>query len=250
MIASIELAKSLRAEVIEAKCDSLLVVNQVNKSFEVREDRIQRYLDKLQVTLHHFKKWTLDHVPREKNSEADALANLGSLVEEDDVVLGTFIQLSRSVVEEGHAEINSTSLTWNRRNKWVEAQTFEKVREKEVIDFIWDHIIYRFGIPAEIAESINKTIIQNLKKRLNDLKGKWMEVLPEALWAYWTTSKSSTGATPFSLVNGSEALIPIKVREPSARFRHASEESNHKVMNSILELLDEKREATLVRMAV
>ncbi|XP_070007923.1 uncharacterized protein [Nicotiana sylvestris] len=81
---------------------------------------MQRYLEKLQVTLHRFKEWTLDHVPREQNSEADALANLGSSVEDDDIVPRTVIQLSRSVVEEGHAEINSTSLTWNWRNKYIE----------------------------------------------------------------------------------------------------------------------------------
>ncbi|XP_070013175.1 uncharacterized protein [Nicotiana sylvestris] len=105
----------------------------------------------------------------------------------------------------------------NYFSKWVEAQAFEKVREKEVIDFIWDHIICRFGIPAEItcengkqfigskvtkfledhkikrilstlyhqsangqAESTNKTIIRNLEKRLDDAKGKWRQVLPEA----------------------------------------------------------------------
>ncbi|XP_070018251.1 uncharacterized protein [Nicotiana sylvestris] len=120
IIAGLELAKILGAELIEAKCDSLLVVNQVNKSFEVREDRMQRYLNKLQVTLHRFKEWTLDHVPQEQSSEADALANLGSSVEEDDIVPGTVVQLSRYVVKEGHAEINSTSLRWDWRNKYTE----------------------------------------------------------------------------------------------------------------------------------
>ncbi|XP_070022520.1 uncharacterized protein [Nicotiana sylvestris] len=76
MIACLELAKSLGAKVIEAKCDSLLVVNQVNGTFKVREERMQRYLDKLQVTLHQFKEWALQHVPREQNSKAVALANL------------------------------------------------------------------------------------------------------------------------------------------------------------------------------
>nr|XP_009761337.1 PREDICTED: uncharacterized protein K02A2.6-like [Nicotiana sylvestris] len=150
------------------------------------------------------------------------------------------------------------------------------------MDFIWDHIVCQFGIPAEImcdngkqfigskamkfleehkiksilstpyhpsengqAESMNKTIIQKLKKMLSDAKGKWREVLPEFLWAYRTRSKSSTGETPFSLVYGSEALIPVEVEEPSSRFRHATEESNHEAMNTSLELLDEKREATL-----
>ena len=72
---------------------------------------MQRYLDKLQVTLHRFKEWNLQHVPREQNSEADALANLGSSVEENEISSGAIVQLSRSVIEEGHAEINSTSLT-------------------------------------------------------------------------------------------------------------------------------------------
>ncbi|XP_070013330.1 uncharacterized protein LOC142176176 [Nicotiana tabacum] len=55
MIVGLALAKSLGAETIEAKCDSLLVVNQVNGSYEVREDRMQRYLDKIQVALRCFK---------------------------------------------------------------------------------------------------------------------------------------------------------------------------------------------------
>nr|XP_009788356.1 PREDICTED: uncharacterized protein LOC104236174 [Nicotiana sylvestris] len=115
----LKLAKRLGAEAIEAKWDSLLVVNQVNKTFEVREDRMQRYLDKLQMNLHRFKEWTLQHVLREQNNEADTLANLGSSVEDDGLNSGTVVQLMRSVIEEGNAEINSTSLTWDWRNKYI-----------------------------------------------------------------------------------------------------------------------------------
>jgi len=158
-------------------------------------------------------------------------------------------------------------------SKWVEAQAFEKIREKEVINFIWDHIICRFGIPSEITcdngkqfigskvtqfledqqikrilstpyhlcangkgESTNKTIIQNLKKKLESAKGKWREILPEVLWAYRTTPKSSTWETPFFLVYGAEALIPVEVGEPSARFRHTTKSSNNKAMTAVLEL--------------
>ncbi|XP_070039354.1 uncharacterized protein [Nicotiana tomentosiformis] len=125
----------------------------------------------------------------------------------------------------------------------------------KVTKFLEDHKIKRIlSMPYHPsgngqAESTNKTIIQNLKKRLNDAKGKWREMLPEVLWAYRTMSKSSTGSTPLSLVYGAEALIPIKVGEPSVRFRYATEESNHEAMNTSLELLDEKWESALVRMA-
>ncbi|XP_016504024.1 uncharacterized protein LOC107822044 [Nicotiana tabacum] len=94
VIVGLELAKGLGAEVIEAKCDSLVVVNKVNESFELREDRMQRYLDKIQITFHRFKEWTLVHISREENSEADALANLGSSVEEDDILPISVVQLS------------------------------------------------------------------------------------------------------------------------------------------------------------
>nr|XP_009767615.1 PREDICTED: uncharacterized protein LOC104218749 [Nicotiana sylvestris] len=93
MIADLELARSLGAETIEAKCDSLLVVSQVNGNYEAQEDRMQ--------------------------SEVDALANLGSSVEEEDLLPEAVVQLFKSVVEEGHAEINSTSLTWDWRNKYI-----------------------------------------------------------------------------------------------------------------------------------
>ncbi|XP_070010527.1 uncharacterized protein [Nicotiana sylvestris] len=120
MIAGLELAKSLGAETIEVKCDSLLVVNQVNGRYEAREDRMQWYLDKIQVALRRFKEWNLVHVPQKQNSQAYALANLGSSVEEDDLLLRAVIQLYKSVIEEGHAEINFTSLTWVWRNKYID----------------------------------------------------------------------------------------------------------------------------------
>ncbi|XP_075075859.1 uncharacterized protein LOC142162823 [Nicotiana tabacum] len=127
MIAGLELAKGLGAEVIEAKCDSLLVVSQVNGSYEAREDRMQRYLDKIQVTLRRFKEWTLIHVPREQNSEVDALANLGSSAEEEDLLPRAMVQLIKSVVEEGHAEINFTILIWDWRNRYTAYLKDEKL---------------------------------------------------------------------------------------------------------------------------
>ncbi|XP_070013387.1 uncharacterized protein [Nicotiana sylvestris] len=101
-IAGLELAKSLGAKTVKAKCNLLFVVSQVNGSYEALEDRMQRYLDKIQVVPRHFKEWTLVHVPREQNSEADALTNLGSSVEEEDLLPGVVVQLFKSMVEEGH----------------------------------------------------------------------------------------------------------------------------------------------------
>ncbi|XP_070026573.1 uncharacterized protein [Nicotiana sylvestris] len=87
-------------------------------------------------------------------------------------------------------------------------------------------------------ESKNKVIINNLKKRLEESKGNWSEVLPGVLWAYRTTAKISTEETPFSLVYEAEALIPVKIGEPSTRFTQATQESNNEEMRVNLNLLE------------
>ena len=38
----------------------------------------------------------------------------------------------------------------------------------------------------------------------------WSEYLPFALWVYKTTTRTATGQTPFSLVYGSKAVLPIE----------------------------------------
>ncbi|XP_070036086.1 uncharacterized protein [Nicotiana tomentosiformis] len=69
------------------------------------------------------------------------------------------------------------------------------------------------------------------------------------LWAYRTTAKTSMGETPFSLVYGAEALIPVEIGEPSTRYTHATEAENEEELGVNLDLLEERREATLFRMA-
>ncbi|XP_070020163.1 uncharacterized protein [Nicotiana sylvestris] len=99
------------------------------------------------------------------------------------------------------------------------------------------------------AESTKKVIINNLKKRLEESKGKWPEVLPVVLWAYRTTSKTGTRETLFSLMHSAEALILVEIGESSTRYTQATEESNKEEMRINLDLLEERREATLIRMA-
>ena len=45
----------------------------------------------------------------------------------------------------------------------------------------------------------------------------WSEKLPFALWAYRTSFRTSTGATPFSLVYGMEAVLQVEIEMGSLR---------------------------------
>jgi hypothetical protein len=69
------------------------------------------------------------------------------------------------------------------------------------------------------VERSNVMILQGLKPRIFDrLKPyaeKWVKELPLVLWALCTTPSRAMGQTPFSLVYGSEAMLPTEVEQKS-----------------------------------
>ncbi|PKI59733.1 hypothetical protein CRG98_019909 [Punica granatum] len=70
------------------------------------------------------------------------------------------------------------------------------------------------------VEAANKNIKKIIEKMTVNYKD-WHEMLPFALLAYRTSIRSSTGATPYSLVYGMEAVLPVEVEIPSMRQRMA-----------------------------
>ncbi|XP_070045184.1 uncharacterized protein [Nicotiana tomentosiformis] len=64
------------------------------------------------------------------------------------------------------------------------------------------------------VEATNKNIKKILRKMVDNYE-QWHEKLPFALLGYRTTVRTSTGATPYLLVYGTEAVIPAKVEIPS-----------------------------------
>ena len=108
--------------------------------------------------------------------------------------------------------------------EWVEAEPLANIRDVDVKRFIWKNIVTRFGVPNVLisdnglqfnskifrkycsdlgikniystlaypqengqAEAVNKVIMNELKKRLDNAKGRWVEELPHVLWTYRTT---------------------------------------------------------------
>jgi transposase InsO family protein len=61
------------------------------------------------------------------------------------------------------------------------------------------------------AESSNKTLIKLIKKEIEENPKRWHEVLLEALWVHRISKHSTTKVTPFELVYGQEAVLPVEV---------------------------------------
>ena len=97
------------------------------------------------------------------------------------------------------------------------------------------------------AEVTIRTLKAALKTKLEDLKGKWTEYLPEVLWAYRTTHKTETRETPFALAFGTEAVASVEIGLKTPRIELASVDQNEGALPLNLNLLDEKREQVLQR---
>ena len=108
--------------------------------------------------------------------------------------------------------------------KWVEVEPLANIRDVDFKRFIWKNIVTLFRVPYALisdndlqfdskafrkycsdlgmknrystpaypqgngqAETVNKVIVNGLKKKLDDTKRKWEEELPHVLWTYRTT---------------------------------------------------------------
>ncbi|KAL6328496.1 hypothetical protein AAG906_038691 [Vitis piasezkii] len=149
-------------------------------------------------------------------------------------------------------------------SKWVEAEAYASIKDKDVTKFIWKNIACRFGIPQTIiadngpqfdsstfktfcselniknlyytprypqsdgqAEATNKTLLSALKKRLEKAKGN----------------------TPFALAYGVDAVIPTEIGLPTAQIAIQGQRNEDMELARHLDCADETREAASVRMA-
>lgn len=69
-------AQKLDARRIELYSDSDLLVQQLNGRYKVKSENIRPLYERVMDILDSFDSWQIKHIRREKNAEADALANL------------------------------------------------------------------------------------------------------------------------------------------------------------------------------
>ncbi|XP_016576440.2 uncharacterized protein LOC107874065 [Capsicum annuum] len=175
-------------------------------------------------------------------------------------------------------------VTINYFTKWEEAMIFKLMTKKAVVDFVHSNIICRLGIPKIIvmdnAANLNSYLMyeacqqfkimhrnstpyrlkangaveasnKNLKKILRKMvqgSQQWHEKSLFALLGNHTTVQTSIGATPYSLVYETEAVIPAEIKIQSLQVVVKAENDYDKWVKTRLEklsLIDEKKLASV-----
>ena len=97
------------------------------------------------------------------------------------------------------------------------------------------------------TESRNKILIKLIKKKIEENLRMWHEVLSEALWAHRISRHGATKVTPFELVYGQEAVLPIEVYLDAYRLAKQNDLSavdyDDMMMDNIDEVSDKRLQA-------
>ncbi|XP_014522940.1 uncharacterized protein LOC106779360 [Vigna radiata var. radiata] len=167
--------------------------------------------------------------------------------------------------------------------KWVEAEPLARISTAQVKRFIW-RLICRFGLPKMIitdngrqfidkrlqsfykelgitsitssvehpqtngqAEAANKIIVNELKKRLGEAKGGWVDEINHVLWGYRCSPHGSTGESSFNLTYGTDAMLLVEVGEPTVRRQLSDMTINNEQLRSNLDVIDERRHVAAIK---
>ncbi|GAA0185605.1 hypothetical protein LIER_32893 [Lithospermum erythrorhizon] len=100
------------------------------------------------------------------------------------------------------------------------------------------------------VEVMNRIIFKGVKKNIIQSglgEGSWIEELPTVLWSLRSTPSYATGETPFGLVYGTEAVLPVEVGLPTYRQIGFDEGMNDQRLREQLDFIEERRDQALYK---
>jgi hypothetical protein len=164
--------------------------------------------------------------------------------------------------------------------KWVEAAPVTTQDSTTGINFI-KSIVFRFRVPHSVTNNgtnftskefksyyksmgiklkfasvahpktngqvkkANGLICNRIKKRL--LAPLEIDELPSVFWSLRTTPNAATQETPFFLVRGTEAVLPVEITHEAPRIAAYDETTSTEALQDDVDALDEARDIALAR---
>ena len=152
-----------------------------------------------------------------------------------------------------------------------------------VINFLEENILSRFGCPRKIVtdnaqafksmamisfcqkyniilgqstayypqgnglvKSSNKSLVNIIKKVLDENKRSWHVHLKYVLWENLVSTKRSIGVSPFQMVYGTDVVLPINLALPVMKLWQDQNEEPNSVTRRINQLIEVQQQRTKV----
>ncbi|GJV24050.1 reverse transcriptase domain-containing protein [Tanacetum coccineum] len=260
LLAGPRIAEETKIEDLDIFIDSQLIANQVKGLFEARQLVINQYLEKTKEILKSFKSYSMEHLRQDQNKKAYALRKIASM---------TFSKLAKEVLvevlhENSIVEKEATNIIKEEGENYMalirEYLLLGKLPSDTVrygnIPNLLPETRYtsslHLGLPPQVNGHVkvtNRDIVKGMEQSLGRTHQDWVDELPQVLWIHRTTLKSNNKETPFSLVYGLKAIVPIEISVETKRIKEFKARHNEKKRREDLNILEERREIASIREA-
>ncbi|KAL6339378.1 hypothetical protein AAG906_032907 [Vitis piasezkii] len=254
ILARLDLALTLAAVKLKICSDSQLVIEQIQKEYEAKDERMACYLELVQDNLAKLGEWAVERVPRTENSKVDALAEIvATLLVKEAMLLPIYLRVTSLIATTSVCSIVETNIDWTHEigkylrigelagdekqahkiqvrieeiyirvtdyvSKWVETKAYVSIKDKDVSKLNAENIASRFGIPQSIVAD----------------NGLQFDSI-----AFKTFCSKPTRTTHFALAYGMEAIIPTEIGMPITKIIVQGQMNENQDLEKHLDWADE-----------
>ncbi|XP_052481430.1 uncharacterized protein LOC128035548 [Gossypium raimondii] len=228
-IMGIRAAIERNIKVLRVYGDSALVIYQLKGEWETRDPKLIDYRKLVLELAGEFDDITFCYLPREENQMADALATLASMIQVNRLEVMRPIQMSIyetpahccNIEEEGKDDCpwyqNILQYVKDREYPNQATENDKRTLRRMAIEYVLDgEVLYKRRKDQVLLRCVDaveaKKILEEVHEGICGTHANGF-MMARQIMRFGT----STGATPFSLVYGMEAVLPIEVEIPSLR---------------------------------
>ena len=100
ILSGLSLAITLSAFNVRIYSDSQLIVRHIQKEYGAKDERMSKYLMKVQDSLNRLDEWVVERIPWTTNMQVDALAGIAtSLLRREFILLPIYVQTTPSIAK-------------------------------------------------------------------------------------------------------------------------------------------------------
>ncbi|KAK3018135.1 hypothetical protein RJ639_004893 [Escallonia herrerae] len=215
LLIGIRLAHALKVDSLSVHSDSQLVVNHVLGDYKVKDERMAQYLQLVKMSASKFKNFTIRQIPRDQITEVDTLSRLAS-AKVTDARHSVYLEFlkDRSISSQTEIRMIDQEPCWmymiiiylstgelpserhEARNLCVKAARVPRAlvidNEKQFDNNNFRTFCTNLSIDLKFTsvahpqsngqiKNMNHSILQGLKKKLDEAKGAWVNELPKML---------------------------------------------------------------------